>query len=278
MFYTCSKDPSHQSTDSDYCSVCGAKISGAPSAIPPADVAATPMPGFAPSTPMGTSGGETCPDCGVARRQGARFCEVCRYNYETRTSGGIGAVAAPAPSLSPAPITIQPDIPAYSPPPAPDPQPQFAFPDVTPTRDVASVPVTDSSALPPINLSAPLAWEALVKVDPTLYTDPDPAVACPTGDPDRVFPLDLAESLIGRRSDRQDIRPEIPLADPGVSHRHAKIYRQPDGNLAILDVGSTNSTFVNGVEATVGVKVPLNEGDEITIGCWTRIIIRHASS
>jgi hypothetical protein len=119
-------------------------------------------------------------------------------------------------------------------------------------------------------------WEAVVRVDASLYTDPDPAIQCPVTDPDRVFPLDLAENLIGRRSDRLDIHPEIPLTDPGVSHRHAKIYREADGSLSVSDVGSTNATTVNGTEAAVGVRVALNEGDEITIGCWTRIIIRKA--
>jgi pSer/pThr/pTyr-binding forkhead associated (FHA) protein len=120
-------------------------------------------------------------------------------------------------------------------------------------------------------------WEAVVRVDASLYTDPDPAIPCPVTDPERIFPLDLAENLIGRRSDRLDIHPEIPLTDPGVSHRHAKIYREADGSLSVLDVGSTNATNVNGNEAAAGVRVSLNDGDEITIGCWTRILIRRTT-
>jgi hypothetical protein len=129
--------------------------------------------------------------------------------------------------------------------------------------------------VPPVApVPAPIStarWEAVVSVDASLYIDPDPGVPCPTSDPERVFPLDLAESLIGRRSDRQDIHPEIPLTDPGVSHRHAKLYRQTDGSLLILDVGSTNGTQINGIELTSGVKQALQNGDNITIGCWTRI-------
>jgi pSer/pThr/pTyr-binding forkhead associated (FHA) protein len=111
-------------------------------------------------------------------------------------------------------------------------------------------------------------------VDPSLYADPDPQVPCPTGEPERTFPLDFAENLIGRRSDRRDIHPEIPLSDPGVSHRHAKLLRQADGSFVLLDVGSTNGTQLNGVDVREGVRTPLQDGDQITLGCWTRLTIR----
>jgi pSer/pThr/pTyr-binding forkhead associated (FHA) protein len=104
--------------------------------------------------------------------------------------------------------------------------------------------------------------------------DPDPQVPCPTDEPARLYHLDFAENLIGRRSDRKDIHPEINLRDPGASHRHAKLLRQPDGSLLLLDVGSTNGTLLNGAAAPEGVPTPLKDGDEIVIGCWTRITLR----
>ena len=42
----------------------------------------------------------------------------------------------------------------------------------------------------------------------------------------------------------------------------------------LLDVGSTNGTRLNGVDVLPGVRTPLRDGDEITVGCWTRITIR----
>lgn len=122
--------------------------------------------------------------------------------------------------------------------------------------------------------AVPGRWEVVVNVDPSLDTDPDPATPCPTEEPERVFPLDFAENLIGRRSDRKDIHPEIPVNDPGVSHRHAKLLRQPDGSFLLLDVGSTNGTQLNGVDVLPGVRTPLTEGDQIVVGCWTRILLR----
>lgn len=117
-------------------------------------------------------------------------------------------------------------------------------------------------------------WQAVVVVDPALYVDPDPDLKCPTDEPERTFPLDLPENLVGRRSDSRAIRPEVPLNDPGVSHRHAKLLCDPDGGLALLDVGSTNGTQLNGAAVSSGVRMPLKDGDQIVLGCWTRLTIR----
>ncbi len=234
MAFVCPKDPAHLSEDADYCSVCGTKIDAAPiSAAPPAPVRLN------LNTPSrnGAAAADLCPDCGLARHPGARFCEVCRYDFEAHTSA---APAAP-PALDPAPAL-------------PDPVPDAA-PD-------------------PMLLPAIRRWEAVAVVDPSLYAEPDPAVPCPAGEPARIFPLDLAESLIGRRSARRDIHPEVPLSDVGVSHRHAKITRQPDGSLILLDLGSTNGTELNGTALLAGVPTPLGDGDQITLGCWTRITVR----
>lgn len=117
-------------------------------------------------------------------------------------------------------------------------------------------------------------WEARLTVDPSLNVDPDPALPCPVGEPERVFPLDFPDNLIGRRSEKRGIFPEINVNDPCSSHRHAKIQRQADGSFALLDVGSTNGTQLNGKEVQPNVLTPLQDGDQITLGCWTRIIIR----
>jgi hypothetical protein len=219
MFYVCPKDASHQSEDADYCSVCGAKIGGA-----------------ATSAPV-LNGSSVGYDCGLTRPPGAKFCEVCRYNFDTHASAG----AVPAPTAAPV---------------------------ADPVPVAAPAPAVLATTVPAIR-----TWEAVVTVDPSLYVDPDPAVSCPTDEPARTFPLDLVENLIGRRSDRRDIHPEVPLTDGGVSHRHAKILRLQDGLLVLLDVGSTNGTQLNGRDVPAGVRMPLADGDQITLGRWTRITV-----
>ncbi len=239
MTYTCSKDPSHQSDDPDYCSVCGAKIAGSSGSLQ------SPIPA---SASPAASGGQNCPDCGTPRRSTAKFCEVCRYNFESGMPG----------SGAPPPITAPPTEAA----------PPLAMPAVIDLTPISSsvMPVPDAGSL--------MKWEVSVQVDPSLYIDPDPAIPCPVNEPERLFPLDFAENLLGRRSDRKDIHPEIPLEDPGVSRRHAKLLRQPDGSLFVLDVGSSNGTFLNDVEVKPGVRTPVQPDDQITLGCWTRLTLR----
>lgn len=62
----------HTSTESDFCSECGAKIAGVA------------------KTETARKLGETCPDCGTPRAEaGAKFCEICGYNYLTGAHGEI---------------------------------------------------------------------------------------------------------------------------------------------------------------------------------------------
>jgi len=290
MAYNCSKDPSHQSDDSDYCSICGAKILGAPSLIgAQSGPASTASAGSSPAPAASSAGGAVCPDCGTQRTPGARFCEVCRYDFERKAS----ASTAPPPPVAAQPVAASVDVTpvaaaaasASAPaPPAAPPDSGWPPPLVDPTVASAppEAPVADASPLPvstpPVSSGGLMRWEAVVVVDPTLYTDPDPDIPLPTNEPERTFPLDFAENLLGRRSDRKDIHPEIPVNDPGVSHRHAKLLRQPDGNFVLLDVGSTNGTRLNEVEVLPGVRTPLRDGDQITAGCWTRITIRSAGA
>lgn len=57
----------------------------------------------------------------------------------------------------------------------------------------------------------------------------------------------------------------VVIDDPNVSRRHAEVTRQ-DGDVVVVDLGSTNGTRVNG--ATVA-RQPLVDGDKITVGITT---------
>jgi len=211
----------HDSTESDYCSVCGAAMPRGPGADPPGATTPAPRSGIAPMKPvLASPGGEdVCPSCGEPRTDEARFCEVCRFDFVARKGG---------------------------PPPAPVP-----------------------ASLPPVG-----PWELVVTVDPSLDTDPDPATPCPPGEAERVFAFDVADMLVGRRDDRRDIRPELPVADPGTSRRHAKFLKNADGSVSIQDLASMNGTRFNTKEMVPGSRQVLAEGDEVTLGRWTRIRLR----
>lgn len=111
-------------------------------------------------------------------------------------------------------------------------------------------------------------------VDASLDTDPDPASPCPKDEPERVFAIEVSEMLVGRRDDTRAIRPEIPVNDPGTSRRHAKIVKDAGGSPSLQDLASMNGTSLNGADVAPGSRHPLKEGDEVTIGRWTRMRLR----
>ncbi|MEM6989376.1 MAG: FHA domain-containing protein [Myxococcota bacterium] len=78
------------------------------------------------------------------------------------------------------------------------------------------------------------------------------------GAPDGAFPLERASTVIGR-----DPECDARFAVHGVSRRHARIMRDADGALRVVDLGSHNGTFLNGRKVQTGV---LRGGDEIRVG------------
>jgi len=224
----------HVSDEPDYCSVCGVAMTAARAPVPP------PLPpGRNTPLPASVKRGlpSTCPECSEPRAEAdARFCEVCRFDFVAGKPGPPPAGAAPKAASVP------------SPPPAASP----------------------AVAAPPVAVQ----FELVVTVDPTLDTEPDPESPCPKDVPAIVVPIDKPELLLGRRDDRRDIHPDLPIQDPGTSRRHAKLLREADGSIALLDLASTNGTKLNGVEVASGSRTALKAGDEVTLGRWTRISLR----
>jgi FHA domain len=247
--YQCPKG--HTSTDPDYCSECGALIG--PSTVASAMVAASaPLPGS-----------EVCPDCQTPRTHGARFCEVCRYDFEKGSSSGHMSPSSAEPAVTIAPPSVAPREPAV-----------VAAVGAGDAPPVASAGV-DSAAAGSAPLASPVPrLNVVVVTDPSLVEDEEMRKQCPQDAPELVFPLDMDENLVGRRSDARKIFPEIDLSDPGVSHRQLKLLRQPDGSFAALELGSANGTTLNGVALKPGLVTPLAAGDELLVGMWTRLQLR----
>lgn len=243
MTYLCPKG--HTSSEPDYCSECGIKIGAQ----------ATPGTNAAPTANVASAAaGKICPVCATPQTPGARFCEVCRYDFATgKPADAAGEAALAGDSAAPAGPA---QAPSAAPPPAPpDPAP------VAPSPSVAASPLAVGNA-----------W-AIVTADRSLIDPADAGLAFPEGEPKRSYPLDLDENLVGRRGARANLHPEIPINDPSVSSRHLKICRRTDGSLYLVDVGSTNGAKLNGAAIEAGVETPLKPGDQIVIGAWTRIVI-----
>ena len=74
----------------------------------------------------------------------------------------------------------------------------------------------------------------------------------------KSFPLSQSVTTVGSEE-----RSELLLGDSTVSRQHARIEKLRDGQFLIVDAGSRNGTFVNGIAVQ---QRRLRDGDEVTFG------------
>lgn len=90
-------------------------------------------------------------------------------------------------------------------------------------------------------------------------------------DSGQILPIsERTEFTMGRSSDNQPITPDIDLAlfnayDNGVSRLHA-VVRHNGGSVIIMDLGSSNGTYVNGTRLMPNMEQPLHHGDVVALG------------
>ena len=87
----------------------------------------------------------------------------------------------------------------------------------------------------------------------------------------KLIPVtDKTEFTVGRASDGQPITPDVDLGefnafDYGVSRLHI-VVRLVGEKLSIMDLGSSNGTFINGVRIPVNMEQPISSGDIVSLG------------
>jgi len=79
----------------------------------------------------------------------------------------------------------------------------------------------------------------------------------------RMFKLDKPEVVMGRSSEAA-----FQVDDDGISRKHAKVVMGATGHFQLVDLGSTNGTYLNGNRVSVA---ELSDGDKIQIGSNTVI-------
>ena len=124
-------------------------------------------------------------------------------------------------------------------------------------------------------------WTAEVRPDRAYYDRVSPdGLTFPDDAAPRVFLLTDDEVTIGRRSASRDVQADIDLADPGVSHRHAKLVRVGSGGYEVVDTDSTNGTLLNDDPTPLAAETSARvvDGDRIHVGAWTTITIRRSAS
>lgn len=235
--YKCLKG--HESSESDYCSECGVKILGALEALAPTIL----------QVPQNITL-ETCPACRVQRElNSGDFCEICGYNFVTLIHGQVPIVEKMRGQGG---------------------QGGQGDKETRGQGDKES-----NSSFPPSRLcpSSPLSWELVITIDPSLRHPESPEA--PKNQQARAFRLNKLNNLIGRNSQARAIEPEIALDfDNAVSHRHALLNLESDGSLTLCDINSSNGTKLNGVELKPMADALLQDGDEFTLGHWTRITVK----
>jgi hypothetical protein len=87
----------------------------------------------------------------------------------------------------------------------------------------------------------------------------------PDGSTQRTFDLTAPITILGRGTDC-----DLRLVDAGVSRHHAEL-RVEDGEVVLVDLGSTNGTFVNGQPIR---RVTLVDGTQVTLGRTTLVFRR----
>ncbi len=86
-----------------------------------------------------------------------------------------------------------------------------------------------------------------------------------------IIPLpSQAETLIGREDEVSGIYPDVDMTphggdEAGVSRRHARLIHE-GGKWFIVDLDSTNGTYLNGNELTPKTRYELHDGDRISLG------------
>jgi hypothetical protein len=247
----------HQSVSTDYCDECGARI-GAPPVASSVSAATSSSAAPTPSVGSGDGSGEPCPVCSAPRT--GRFCESCGWDFLSE--------ATPVPESTPTSTNLA--VPGPAPTPAPP----------TPSLSPSS-PSSPSSPDTGPQLRLLVAADRVYHSRMAAIEAPDAeAVAFPLFCPDRKFVLSGGQMLIGRRSRSRGIEPEIDLTGPpedaGVSHSHAALVSTPDGGWAIVDLGSSNGTYINDSTTPIAPNkpIPVKEGDQIHVGAWTTLTLQ----
>ncbi|MGI6367425.1 MAG: zinc-ribbon domain-containing protein [Anaerolineae bacterium] len=237
-----------------------------PASEPPAPVA---TPAREESAPVAAAQPEqtiACAACGAELEAGDRFCHACGARVQAPAAAveppaAVEAVEAAAPaSPAPAVLTECPTCGAHV-------TPGELFCEFCGAALVkhAATPAQQSTSSAPV--AAPAA--ATLSVAAPATVEEGPALQVVETGQLLLLPVGT-EVLVGREDSFSNIYPDIDLTpfgaeEKGVSRRHFKL-TVAENAYVVLDLGSTNYTWVNQQRLQPNVPVRLQDGDEIRAG------------
>ncbi len=130
---------------------------------------------------------------------------------------------------------------------------------IPPTDPYNQVP-TQAPAAPPTDVLTPGTTVLNQTQETTVLAQPPYAALTRKSNQQKVQ-ISSDSFIIGRDRSSVDFLVE---GNSSVGRTHAKIVRN-DGAVAVVDMGSVNGTFVNGVKANTNTPVPLKNGDKLTL-------------
>ena len=200
----------------------------------------------------------TCPQCGAQNLPGMAYCETCGTPLPQQPTAAAGVSAAPqdAGQSTPGPAPT-------APPSAPPDSAAAAMPQPV-------MPADQPPAAPDAGIPAPAAAGAnAVAADQDTAGAGALTITFPSG---QTFTMQGDEVNVGRSDAAQNWHPELDVIpygggapDLGVSRHQARLVRQ-NGDFAVVDVGSTNGTYVNGHAVPYNQPMPLHDGDTLSFG------------
>jgi predicted nucleic acid-binding Zn ribbon protein len=274
-----------------FCDFCGSPLEApapAPEAAAPASEAAVAeaAPSVEPEATLPAAEAKAaCPACGAIVLSGEAFCADCGASLDqspvppepvpevTPSAVPDEATAAPAaePQVTPAEEPAKPAVEAATPMlPAPAAKPTCAA-----CGDELEPGDKFCSNCGALQEAAPAVPAALLGVQPVgeaaAPTPPALGARLVVVASGAEIPLPAKdEILIGREDPVSGIFPDIDLTphggeDGGVSRRHARIVVE-GGTYYIVDLNSTNLTYVNRQRLAPDTRQPLKDGDDIRCG------------